>query len=494
VAVLLLLTVSIVAFYWSTFSWLVSEWSTTNSRFSHGFLLAAIALFLLVRSSRRLKLESISPCWWTLPLVFGASIAWLLGDTGSVLVVQTLALPVLALASVCTVLGRAAARQLSFAILYIVFALPVWEYVQFIFQDLTVTIVSFLLHHAGVPAIIEGKTVHIGSGSFRITSGCSGVMFLVVGLALAALYGHLYYRLAKSKWTLLAIAFGLSMVANWLRVLSIIIIGHVTDMQHSIVSDHHAFGWAVFSVFLVPLFVVARRLEHADGHGSLPEPARMPERTPGTVVVATIAVAAVLAVGPVWAAVLDAGRPDPADHQLRFPDTLNAWNGSILEASEWRPVFHGPAFESIAVYRSAHGQVCLYNAVYFDNEQGSELVFALNRVEGQFESIGNGEDSPAPAFDGSLQTRGLAAHDGYDRWQIRYWYEINGRRETNPAKVKLWQALATLRGRHASGIFAVAAKCGRDCEQADSQLREFLAASEGDLWLRNTLVPAVITQ
>ena len=494
VMVLLLLAISIAAFYWSTFGWLVAEWSTSNSRFSHGFLLAAIALFLLVRSTRRLNLPSIAPCWWTLPLVFAASTAWLAGHAGSVLVVQELALPMLALASVCTVLGPAAARQLAFAILYIIFALPVWDYVQFIFQDLTVAIVSFLLHYIGVPALIEGSTVHIGAGAFRITSGCSGVMYLVVGLALAALYGHLYYKSAKLKATLLVTAFGLSLLANWLRVASIIVVGHVTKMQHSIIADHHTFGWAVFAALLVPLFVVARRLEHADGGGPLPEPARMPEKIPRSVIAASVAVIAFLAVGPVWSAVLDASRPDTAGRQLRLPDTLNAWSGSMLQDPEWQPVFYGPAFESIAVYSSARGQICLYNAVYFGQEQGQELVFALNRVEGAFSRSGNGGSSAGPEFAEALQTRRMAAQDEYGQWQIRYWYEIDGRRETSRAKAKLWQALATLRGRHTSGIFAVAARCGRDCEQADSQLRDFLAAAEGDLWLSNTVVPAETTQ
>ncbi len=374
-AILLVLAAAILVLYWPSFAWLVSEWSTSNARFSHGFLLAAIALFLLVRSGRQLDLESVSPSWWALPLVFGASFVWLLGDVGNVAVVQSLMLPVLALASVCTVLGHSAARQLAFAILYIAFALPAWEYVQFIFQAITVAVVTSLLHLIAVPAVIEGNVVHLGAGSIRIASGCSGVTYLVVGLALAALYGHLYYRSVRLTWLLVATAFLFSLIVNWIRVAAIIVIGHETRMQSSIVDDHHTFGWILFGIALIPLFVIARKLEDSEGPPPANPPApgaRLP--VPGSAIAAGIAVLALLSMGPVWSAMLAAERSDSGQLRVSPPVGPGDWHGPVAAGSDWRPLFHGVSAEGFAAYTSEQGVVQLYNGVYVDQVQDQELV------------------------------------------------------------------------------------------------------------------------
>lgn len=476
----LVLAVAILLLYRDSFAWLVSEWSTSNARFSHGFLLAAIALFLLVRSGRQLDLQSISPSWWTLPVVFVASFVWLLGDAGNVAVVQSLMLPVLALASVCTVLGHSAARQLAFAILYIVFALPAWEYVQFIFQAITVAVVTSLLQLIEMPAVIESNVVHLGAGSFRIASGCSGVTYLIVGLALAALYGHLYYRSTRLTWLLIAIAFAFSLIVNWVRVTAIIVIGHTTRMQSSIVDDHHAFGWVLFGIALIPLFVIARNLEPGDHPSSRPQPPVGPAASPGSVMAAGVAVLALLSVGPVWSVILAAERSGSGELQLSLPGALRDWRGPVPVVSDWRPVFHGVSAEASAVYTSGQGPVYLYHGVYADQVQDRELVYLHNRVQGEL-AVDGGPDGTVEL--GDLQVRRLTAHDGFSQWRIWYWYEIDGRRVASDAMAKTREAVAAVRGRHYSGVFAVAARCDRDCASVETQLRRFLDAAGKELWL-----------
>lgn len=486
-AMLLLLGVAVLVLYWQSFAWLVSEWSTSNARFSHGFLLAAIALFLLVRSSRQLDLQSISPCWWTLPLVFVASFIWLLGDAGNVAVIQSLMLPVLALASVCTLLGHSVARQLAFATLYIVFALPAWDYVQFIFQAITVFVVTSVLHMIAIPAVIEGNVVHLGAGSFRIASGCSGVTYLVVGLALAALYGHLYYRSIRLTWLLIATAFAFSLVVNWVRVTAIIIIGYTSGMESRIVDDHHAFGWVLFLIALIPLFIIARKLESVDHPAPPPQQPGAPVALPGSVIVAGVAVLALLGVGPVWSAILKAQGAGTGEVQLSLPGPPHDWQGPDPAVSDWHPVFHGVSAEVTAVYMYGQGPVHLYHGVYVDQVQDQELVYLHNRVQGDFtvDARATGSDAVPPLED--LRVRRLTAHDDFGQWQIWYWYEIDGSRETSDVMAKLREAFAAVKGRHDSGAFAVAAPCDRDCAAVEARLHKFLDEMGQDLWLKQVV-------
>ena len=48
-----------------------------------------------------------------------------------------------------------------------------------------------VLSVTGPSAVISGDVIHIPNGSFRIEEGCSGLHFMIAGLAVAALHGEL---------------------------------------------------------------------------------------------------------------------------------------------------------------------------------------------------------------------------------------------------------------------------------------------------------------
>ena len=102
----LLVAVSIfVVMYWSSFDWMASEWSESGGLLSHGYLVAAIAAYLIVRSSRDLAGANFKPVWWLLPFLLGMSIVWLLAYVANVAAVQTMILPVMLLVAITAVFG-----------------------------------------------------------------------------------------------------------------------------------------------------------------------------------------------------------------------------------------------------------------------------------------------------------------------------------------------------------------------------------------------------
>ena len=102
---------------------------------------------------------------------------------------------------------------------------------------------------------IDGALIHIPNGSFVIEEGCSGLHFLIVGLAVAALHGELRGDPPRTRLAQLALMTGLSLLANWVRVYTVIEAGYLTDMRSYLVSvSHYWFGWGVFAVALVAFF------------------------------------------------------------------------------------------------------------------------------------------------------------------------------------------------------------------------------------------------
>src|SRR4029077_4676824 len=100
---------------------------------------------------------------------------------------------------------------------------------------------------------------------FEVTLACSGVVFLVQGLAVAVLLGELEQASLGRRVRLVASMVAVALIANWIRVLALVQIGYSTDMRHVLVSrDHLEFGWALFVLVLVAFVWLATR-------GALPE-------------------------------------------------------------------------------------------------------------------------------------------------------------------------------------------------------------------------------
>src|SRR2546430_4831726 len=114
------------------------------------------------------------------------------------------------------------------------------------------TLFRSLLWLTGPSASISGDIIRIPNGSFLIEEGCSGLHFMIVGLAVAALHGELRRDPWRIRAAQLALMGLLALLANWVRVYIIIEAGYLTNMQSYLVRvSHYWFGWGVFPGALI---------------------------------------------------------------------------------------------------------------------------------------------------------------------------------------------------------------------------------------------------
>src|SRR5690606_25050605 len=119
-------------------------------------------------------------------------------------------------------------------------------------------------------------------GTIEIESGCSGLHYFVVGLALAVLYGEANRLSWRGRLRVAALGAGLAMLANWARIYVIVVLGHGTKMQHYLVAvDHYWFGWGLFAGCVALVCVVARAVQlcSASDHTSAASVTPPPRRT-----------------------------------------------------------------------------------------------------------------------------------------------------------------------------------------------------------------------
>ncbi|NMT63778.1 exosortase [Marinobacter orientalis] len=246
---------------WPTVEGIVSRWFKFDESYSHGLLLLLVSAVLIVRTVKR---DSPVPGFyplWLLPFAL-ALIAYGLGDVLRVQALQELTIVPLLLGTLAIFLGWQQVKAFIIPVGILFFTVPVWDYLSWTLQVITVEINRLLLGFFDIDFEVEGVFVYlIGVGAFEVAHGCSGLRYLLVGQALAALYGELNFRCLRSRIVFFLTAVGFALLANWIRVFVIIYMGYETNMESSLIRDHDNFGWWVFAGTLVPLFLIGRKLE-----------------------------------------------------------------------------------------------------------------------------------------------------------------------------------------------------------------------------------------
>jgi exosortase A len=467
--------------FWPVFAELFALWWDTDRPYSHGLLVGPIALWLTVRNCVAAKDAPASPSAVAVVLFLLTTAVWLAAYGVDVLIGQELLLPVLLVLAVAAVAGWAMARKLAFPIGFVYFAIPVWSALTLPLQEVTVAAVSFVLDLVAIPVYVEGNLITIPEGVFEVAGGCSGLHFFIVALTLASLHAHRsLQRVASRVWLLIA-AIVLAMLTNWIRVGSLVAIGHYSDMQHYLIThEHYYYGWVLFALALIPLFFVSRHLVRVEEDSPVAAKSAPTERpattgTPRWRVVDSVVAGLLVVSLALPATVISANRsaPDGAV-EIALPSGQGEWMRSD-SATGWRPSFEGAHGEAHATYVSGVVSVDVYLAVYLVQTQGRELVAERNRL-----FVGN---------DGALQQRTVALGEATVPHEVReqvaamprgrrrvawFWYAIGDRVVTQDLAAKLWQVLDSLGGRDSAGIVAVSVECADDCEAERARLQAFL--------------------
>jgi exosortase A len=474
------LVLAAVAAFWPSMEAIAALWSHPERRtYQHGYLIAALALWLLFRSRGQLVAATSAPVPALLALAAAGSICWLVAYRAGLQAVHVLLWPVVLWAAMTGALGLRAGRILLAPVAFLYFALPVWDALIPLLQQGTVLANRLLGTVFGVPMLIEDTLVHIPEGSFEIAGGCSGLNYFIVGIAIAGLLGEINGDSARRRLLLLAISGALAIASNWLRVFIIIYAGHVTDMTHYLVRvDHYNFGWVLYAFVLGVFFLIVRRLPDSNPERAAPgnRSAAMSPRMP-----AALAALAGLALGWMVSVTADLGQArDNADNgqagrrdidDVRF----GPWQpGPAM--GDWVPVFPGADAESLVDFTREGERIGVYTATYLRQAQGRELIGHDSRVQGS--GSGRLAMHNVRAIAGAIPMEAIEAEwrSASGSRALLWWtYRVGSSEFTSGLRAQLWYGLASLWSEPVSAVVAMRAECRPDCEQARSSLQEFAA-------------------
>jgi exosortase len=464
--------------YWPSTLFLYEKWTdAAEATYTHGWLILLVCIALVVRSRRELAAAPVHASRLATVALALAIIAWLVSYRASIEGLEVPLQPLIFWLAVTAAFGWAVGALLLFPVAFFYFAVNVWHGNPL--RYLTILVMRGLLAATGPPAVIQGDTIHLSNGTFLIEEGCSGLHFMIVGLAVAALYGEQRRDAWRVRVRQLALMAGLALLANWVRVYTVIQAGYLTNMQSYLVRvSHYGFGWCVFAVALFVFFWLAPFLG--------PEPASPPAAATaapsnGAVDRAQLggfatAVAILLAL-PLLNAAVRMSRPAPP---LAQPAALlnpqPPWHAVPLDIrSGWLPVFAGAdGLQRRAFGRSEDDAVEVLGVAYRIQRQGAELVGETSSLTGEG-LLALSEQVVASAA-GPFREAEVTDRSGA-RSLIWWRYQVAGRNLVSPLAQQLWYGINALVWRPPAGLIALRTPCQADCGSARRTLQEFVAHS-----------------
>lgn len=461
----------ILASHWPDVVALLRVWST-NHGLSHGYLALPVLLWLIWDVRGQLTLESRTPLVFACAALLALGVVWAMAYVASVESLRELLLPVCAALVVLGVFGLHTSRALAFPLawLYTCLPLPLWTVLPGPLQAITAAVSGAVVGLFGIPIYMHGSMLTVPVGTFEVAGDCSGTNFFIVAVAISTLYGYLLRLPAWSRAALLGIAVLLAMIANWLRVIVIVMAAVFTNMQSSLVRDHYQFGWGLFAGTIVIFLFVARRWFAPLGateprKSALGEAAdfRFPGGRLAAVLVAALA-------GPAWgyAALHAQAGALPAETAWHWP-LVEGWHSTAVPSGAWRPTMPGATQESRVAYGGPAGLVVAHMSAYTVQRAGAKLIgydSVLAGGPGWNEIVG----ATVMMQSGPAQEIVALGPDG-ERWRVRYWYEVGGRRTATTFEAKRWQALTLWHGPAISRLVAAATPCTGACDDAPSAER-----------------------
>lgn len=467
---------------WPTLVGIGSRWLKFDESYSHGYMVLAVSLYLSFR-----KWQDIRPAvgfypLWLLPCVLFVAF-YLVGSILLIEAFQEFALLPILFCGLLVLWGWRQARNFLIPIGILLFTIPIWDYLAWYLQLITVAVNQFMLSWLDIEFIVEGVIVYFpGVGAFEIAHGCSGLRYLLVGLTLTGLYSELNYKRLQDRLWLCLAGVMLALIANWIRVFVIIYVGYESDMTSSLINEHDFFGWWVFAGTLVPLFLFGRWLEGKAPTEVAAKPVRSRKGNARFATGITIGGTALFAVvGWLLEPVQDdrsvtdsiahvspiAGQPQ---WMPLFENELMGWRPQV----DWPDRVFSQSFFAPGITPSeTASEVRLFLGLYsYDYQRPRrEIVQYNNRL------YDPGKFLPTVTFtvpvEGSGELAGLALKElGSDsRLYVAYGYYVEGRWETNELKAKLAQLPGIFNARSDASLLVIGLACNScDGEERLSEL------------------------
>lgn len=365
-------------------------YSFDDGTYSHAYLVPFIVIYLfyiLEQENRVSYRDKLSITWSMLAVAIGFGLVL---ATWSQISLLYWAASLLALFVLVFCIFRFNISTF-FPFAFLVFIFPFWGALASPLQSLSVYVVSALMSLTSIPVYVENEFVTIPAGVFEIAEGCSGLRYVIVSAAISSLYVFLYLKTMRSALIFTTVALVGALVTNWLRIVALIVIGHETEMQSSLMTDHNNFGWYIYVPVAIFQFYIGRKLEDRESDIlEINEKVIKPHSSllPLKNVVATAIIGVILSSSVAMSSAQHNSQDTCASQPLPIlPEIHNAelvCTDKLNDVASANFYFYGTSFDSKASYYLNSPLPSGFTALHVTNNENWNLLEAKNNKGERF--------------------------------------------------------------------------------------------------------------
>lgn len=455
----LLLILSMPVMFLPTFSYLSQRWSQWTEGLSHGYLLIAAFLYFTYRALPFAVTKPRGGNWLALTGCLLSSCLWALFALVDINALAELSLLLLLFASIAALYGWRTAWQHRFLLALPIFSISLWDHLNDPLVTLSSLMVGQWVSWIDIPAVIDGSSIFIPYGHIMIADGCSGLRYFIIALAMAYTISYLNGYSERGYIICLAVAAGLALLTNWIRIFTLILIGYATEMQSSLMAEHDFFGWTLFGAISLPVLYFAPVHQPAEAPSSAQNPL-----TPAWMATCWL----ILMAGPAiyWLTPSpEHGTPAIGANPAR-PSAQPSWLNSVnrntnLGASTAQHRRLGPVWHSQWVHQRVHkgDKLTPYIGELQNQEEWRTVRSSVTRI------TASGQNFTA------LLTE-LKARDDFQTLAQLSWYQVGTWQTDSYLTAKLLQIPAVLTGHNTFAVNLLRIPCSGNCEASFNTLSQ----------------------
>ncbi len=250
--------------YWPTLGEMARRWSH-DPRYSHGYLVAPFALYLLW-TRRRLRPDHAGPRWPGLIVLAGAGTLRLLGVYTYFSWLDAISLLVSLTGLVILCGGWAALPWAWPSLAFLIFMVPLPYRAEtalgFPLQRIATEASTYALQVFGLPAFSSGNTIVIDSYRIGVVDACNGLGMSYMFLALSVATAIMVTRPPMDRLLLILGAIPIALLVNVARIVATGLLHVVMGRRVADTVYHDLAGWLMMLLALAILFIECRLLSH----------------------------------------------------------------------------------------------------------------------------------------------------------------------------------------------------------------------------------------
>jgi exosortase A len=280
----------------------VATWIASTA-YNHGFLVVPIAVWLAWERRALLAGLSARPVPLAVLLAIPLGLVWFAAERLGIMEGRQLAVMALLQVLFLAVLGWRFYFRLAVPLLYLFFLVPFGAFIVPKLQDFTAGFIVHGLDFLGIPNFSDGNTIEIPEGTFYVAEACAGLRFLIASIAFGVLYAFMMYQRPVRRLVFIIVSIVVPILANGVRALGIVLLGHVLGSAQAAATDHVLYGWIFFTIVILLLTLLGLPFREAQAVPPAVLPA-VPGKT-GSLIRPALLLAVLAAAGPLAAMLFD---------------------------------------------------------------------------------------------------------------------------------------------------------------------------------------------